>query len=132
MDATCLPFNDNAFDATISVATIEHVGNHIKHKQFIQEAVRVSKIISIHWIPVHSQVERLLKKLGHKHPCIIPNCSLLLKGLKITGKIIPFTTIKEHLIFLATIYLKLNKPELHDYILNHENEIYGVMLEIKK
>ena len=132
IDATKLPFDDNNFDATISIATIEHVGDHQKHKLFIQEAVRVSRIISIHWIPIHSNVEKFLKNLGHKHTCVIPDCDLIVKELNIDSNMIPFTTIKEHLIFLATIYPKLNKPELHNYILNYGHEIYGMILEIKK
>jgi len=132
IDGSNLPFNDDEFDAAISIATLEHVGNHEKQKKFIREAIRVSKIISIHWIPVHSPVESFLKKLGHRHPCIIPNCNLILEEINITGKIIPFTTIKEHLIFLSVVYPRLNVSKLHQYILNFGKEIYAIILEIEK
>ncbi len=132
IDATNLPFKDNLFDASISIATLEHVGDHNKHKEFLKEANRVAKKYSIHWIPIHKDVEKFLKELGHNHPCVIPDYDKICKELNLTYKFKEFTTIKEHLTFLATIKPKLNMPQLHEYIFNHGEEIYAIVLELRK
>ena len=41
--ATKLPFNNNSFDATISVAVIHHLSNYERRIQAIKEQVRVTK-----------------------------------------------------------------------------------------
>ena len=73
IDATNMPFEDKSFDASISINTLEHV----KFKrQFLLEAERVARVVSIHEFPFgpHAkQVEELKKKLGHRHPCKLPN-----------------------------------------------------------
>lgn len=132
-DCTDLLFEDNKFDATISIATLEHVGDINNQIKFMEEARRVCKKISIHWLPIHEDVEIFLKSMGHNHKCVIPNHTVILESLNsrylIQDK---FTTIKQHLLLLATINPKLNKPELYEYILNHGEEAYGVIVEILK
>lgn len=131
IDCCKLPFKDRTFDATISIATLEHVGNIENQIKFIQEAIRVAKYISIHWFPINSYAEKFLEKIGHNHPCNIPNHKII-KGLNLRYEIIAFTTVKEHFLLLATMYPKLNIPKLYDYIFLHGHETFGIILEIKK
>ena len=133
LDGTHLPFDDESFDVTMSIAVLEHVGDFDSQAAFMRESYRIAKYISLHWIPIHEGVENFLKTLGHQHSCMIPNYHLLLNTLKIKAIVRPsFTTIKEHLLLLATMNPKLNKPELYDYIYKHGDETYAIILELYK
>lgn len=132
IDGRNLPFEDNSFDATMSVATLEHVGEIVDQAKFIKEAVRVCRDVSFHWFPINAEAEAFLKRLGHKHPCIIPSYHLIMDTLNLNYSIIGRTSLKEHFLLLATMYPKLNKPELYDYIFEHEDEIFGILLEVRK
>jgi ubiquinone/menaquinone biosynthesis C-methylase UbiE len=132
IDGRNLPFEDNSFDATVSIATLEHVGNIKDQIKFIKEAVRTCKYVSLHWFPINDKAERFLKEIGHNHPCIIPNYEIIVKKLNLKYITTEFTNVKEHLLLLATMYPKLNVPELYDYILLHGHETFGIILEITK
>lgn len=138
IDGRNLPYADNSFDATISIATLEHTGNYSDQVQFLNEAIRVSKKISIHWFPYDEegkQIEAFKTKIGHKHPCIVPDRKILqyLNSLTLNYyKISPFIRADEHLLMLATMYPKLNKPELYEFVLEHRDMYLGIILEVKK
>ncbi len=132
IDARNLPFKDNEFDATISIATLEHVGNIEDQITFIQEAKRVCKYKSFHWFPVNKEAEEFLKEIGHNHPCIVPNPDVIIKRLDLKSKLIPFSSVKGHFLLLATMYPKLNISKLYDYIFLHGNETFSIILEITK
>jgi ubiquinone/menaquinone biosynthesis C-methylase UbiE len=55
-DGTRLPFQDKSFDLAVSFATIEHVGNRQRQKDFISELSRVSRLCCIttpnRWFPL--------------------------------------------------------------------------------
>jgi len=130
IDGRKLPFDDNQYDATISIATLEHVGDIEDQVKFIQEAKRVAKYKSIHWFPVNCDAEKFLKEIGHNHPCIVPNPDVIMKRLDLHGELIVFSTVKEHFLLLATMYPKLNIPKLYDYILINGHKTFSVILDI--
>jgi ubiquinone/menaquinone biosynthesis C-methylase UbiE len=132
IDGRNLPFEDNSFDATISVATLEHVGNIEEQKKFLIEANRVAKKVSIHWFPFNEDAEKFLKEIGHNHPCVVPTQELLYSISSLKPTLIQRTTVKEHFLLLATIYPKLNTSELYNYIFKHGQETFGIFLEIRK
>jgi SAM-dependent methyltransferase len=136
IDGKKLPYPDNSFDATVSIATLEHTGNIENMKKFLNEAYRVAKQTSIHWFPfgkLGQKVENFKKKIGHHHPCIVPDYSIIdhLDNSNLNYSIEPFMRIDEHLLLLATMYPKLNKPELYDFIFRNRGHM-GIILEIKK
>lgn len=56
LDGTSLPFPDKHFDWVVSFATLEHVGNRDRQRQFIHELCRVGKSFCIttpnRWYPL--------------------------------------------------------------------------------
>ena len=56
IDGTQLPFSDKSFDLVVSFATLEHVGNRERQKQFVHEICRVGRSCCIttpnRWYPV--------------------------------------------------------------------------------
>ncbi len=132
IDGRNLPFKDNSFDATISINTLEHVGNHIDHVQFLREAQRVAKIVSIHYFPINFEAEAFLKKIGHHHPCFLP-CEDGIKTLWVGNYHRKYIlTVREHFLLLATMYPKLNISELYQYIFKHGNETFSILVEMAK
>ena len=132
IDGRKLPFKDNSFDATMSINTLEHVGNDVDHVLFLREAQRVAKIVSIHYFPINFEAEAFLKKIGHNHPCFIP-CEDGIKTLWV-GKYLRkyMLTVRDHFLLLATMYPKLNVPELYTYISKYGYETFSVLVEIIK
>jgi len=138
INGTCLPFDDNFFDSSVSVATLEHVGSERKQKKFLLESVRVARVVSIHWFPFDKNgklIENFKTSIGHKHKCIVPkretirNC---LDKLDIEYWFTPFQSCSEHLLMLASLYPNLNVPELYDFIFKNKSKYLGVMLKIIK
>jgi len=128
-DCTKLDMPDNSFDATISVATLEHIKPE-KQKLFIDEALRIAKKTSIHWFPVGPLAEKtdaLKLKHGHKHNSHIPSVKFIedLKTKHDKSDIEPFMTIQEHLLLLASIRSGLSTKEIYDFALKHKNKYYG-------
>ncbi len=119
IDGCALPFGDAAFDAVVSVAVVEHV-----HTQaaFLAESLRVSRLGAVHWYPAGGAaraVEALKKEIGHPHPCVIP---------EVPAGAVPFGTIGEHLLLLATLYPKLNTRRLLQYVVDHGSDTYGYIV----
>lgn len=89
-----LPFENSQFDVAFSSAVIEHVGDYIDQKNFIQEIVRVSKkfffttpnrwypvefhtmLPLIHWLPRRLH-QRFLKAFGYGFLSKTENLNLL-------------------------------------------------------
>ena len=133
VDATNLSFEDNDFDVTISIATLEHVGDHDKQNKFIQEAIRVCKYKSIHWFPINQDFENFMNFLGHDHKCIVPDIEKLSFQIKSYEQSCTYLiTIPEQAFGLSTLYPKLNCKELFEYIIQNRNKYYGILLEINK
>lgn len=132
IDGRDLPFEDNSFDATISINTLEHVGGILDQAQFISEAIRVAKVISVHHFPINDKAEGFLEKIGHNHPCIVPSYESLIETLKLDCSLTTLLSVKDQFLLLATMYPKLNIPELYDYIYQYGEEKYSLLMEIKK
>ena len=103
-----LPYSDDFFDAAISNATLEHVKDQAV---FVKEAQRVSRIVAIHWHPAGEPARRTE----------VPQ-----KNNK--TQLIPCHTVGEHLLTLATLYPKLNTPELHEHIRQDGHLSYGYLV----
>lgn len=129
IDATNLPFENNSFDISVSVATLEHAGNEDKQLQFIDESIRIATKKVLHWIPIHEEVELFLKDLKHNHPCIIPKKKILLYLKEQGFEKIDSITVREHLINLTMIHPKLACNELYKYAQEHKNIDYLILLE---
>jgi len=120
-DGCDLPFEDNSFDAVVSIATLEHVGDQ---EQFLQECNRVAKKVEVHWFPcgIYAyKVEELKKKHGHRHPCKVP---YLPKG-EIKRS---FINCGEHLLLCMTLTPSLKVPEVYKYVINNGHMPYGAIL----
>lgn len=131
-DGRNLPFQDKSFDATISIATLEHVGNLIDQINFLREAIRVAKYISIHWFPINQNAEHFLISIGHNHRCFVPDYKSIMQILNINYKVIEVNKVREHFLLLATMYPRLNTSKLYDYIDIHGEETFSIILEILK
>jgi len=138
LDGTCLPFADNTFDVAVSIATLEHVGDW---RKFLQESSRVSRTAAMHWFPWSSaaiEAEYIKKRLGHVHPCSIPDGVELQEFL--SGPecgvhhwtMAPLMTIGEHLLLLGTINPNLNHPDAFEVVSRIGSEPYGVLLTMHK
>lgn len=118
IDGTKLPYANNTFDASVSIATLEHVDNQLK---FLQESSRVAKTMAIHWFPFGSDaedIERFKLSLGHPHYCKLPTDDII-KIARTYFKSVefyPMCCATEHLLLLATHRPKLNHYILHKYI----------------
>lgn len=135
VDGCDLPFEDNSFDAVVSIATLEHVGDH---EQFLQECERVAKKVTVHWFPCGvwaENAEELKRKYGHWHPCNIPT---LYTGLEMFqesdtvrvryGELEKFVTCGEHLLLCMTLTPSLKAPEVYDYVVKNYDRPYGTIL----
>lgn len=128
MDCTNLSrFEDDWWDATCSVAVLEHVS---RPRTFLMEAIRTCSLGTAHWFPwgpAAAQTEEFKRSkfVGHyRHPCRIPN-SADLKDLNF--KMYPFITVREHLLMLATMYKQFNCSKVYDYISKYGSDDYGVI-----
>lgn len=131
IDGRNLPFETNSFDATVSINTWEHIGNIADQIKFIKEAIKVSKMVSLHCFPINQKAEDFLKKIGHNHPCIVPIPIVIDEAYEFESSMETFLTVREHFLLLATIYPKLNVPELYNYVAKYGLETFSVMLEVK-
>jgi len=135
IDGCSLPYETGAFDATVSIATLEHVQDAIR---FLDESVRVCRKVSVHWFPfgVHAEkVEAFKAQLGHGHECTVPDLARILQhagDLGVTYTYRPLLTISEHLLLLATVNPALNTPTLFDYVGIHGHNPYGALLTLIK
>lgn len=131
VDGCDLPFENDSFDATVSVATVEHVEDPVR---FLQECYRVAKKASVHWFPCGDyaqEVEDLKEKYGHWHPCQIPPKEFLRidwTWMKINFKNESFTNCGEHLLLCMTLTPSLKTKEVYDYIIENYNKPYGAIL----
>lgn len=128
IDGCNLPYDDESFDAVISVATLEHVHDQAK---FLDECERVSRRRIVHWFPCGpyaEDVERLKKKYGHWHPCIIPYLDDIQAKPGIEYDSYPFTHCGLHLLLCMTLTPSLKAPEVYDFIIQSEYDDYGLML----
>lgn len=122
VDGCNLPFEDNSFDAVVSIATLEHVEDY---KQFLIECDRVAKKVVVHWFPCGKwakEVEALKRKYGHWHPC-----NVLVHGIHLVPNWI-FITCGEHLLLCMTLTPSLKTPEVYDYVLKNYDKPYGTIL----
>jgi len=127
VDGCALPFEDNSFDATVSVATLEHV---IDPLVFLQESYRVAKKVSVHWFPCGcyaEKVEKLKKKYGHLHPCRIPN-PVEIDDVGIDFLWEEFSNCGDHLLLCMTLTPMLKAEEVYDYVVNYHDKPYGNIL----
>jgi SAM-dependent methyltransferase len=135
LDATDLPFADNAFDVALSIATLEHVGDWAN---FLLESLRVSKTAAVHWFPMGSaatEAEDLKEKLGHFHPCSILSRIAIedfLMKCSAQWSLAPFMTIGEHLLLLCTINPNINHPDTFAAVQRMGAEPYGFLLTMIK
>jgi len=97
IDSGVLPFPDNHFDFLFCSAVVEHVGDHGRQRQFINEALRVSRgflfttpnrffpvefhtlLPFIHWLP-QGLHQRLLRMMGKEFWAQTDNLNLLTPG----------------------------------------------------
>lgn len=136
IDGADLSYPDGSFDASVSIATLEHVESPVR---FLQEAVRVAKKISVHWVhygKMGEDVEKFKELIGHKHECTIPSNEEIenfMQSLPYTCSLEPFVTCREHLLLLASIYPKLNMECLYDFIYDIDPKTCcGVILTVDK
>lgn len=125
-----LPFKDNSFDATVSIATLEHVKEPVK---FLEECYRVAKKVTVHWFPFGDfarGAEFLKKKHGHWHPCHIPTWQEIdaMKPAFKRGETEYFTNCGEHLLLCMTLTPALKVPEVFEYVLENYSLHYGIIL----
>ena len=134
INATNMPFENSLFDASVSINTIEHVKDK---KKFLSEAVRVSRVVSIHWFPYGAaaqRTEKLKKKLGHNHPCSLPEYQDLVPFLNlrvVNSKFNEVVNCRDHLLMLASINEKINVEETFRFIEMYGNNPYGYMLTLE-
>ena len=129
-DGTNLPHDDNSFDVSVSVATLEHVKDQEK---YIAESIRVCTKSAIHWFPcgegglVAEKYKGSIAK--YNHPCVIPDISVL----KIpNSRSYDYMTVAEHMLLLCSLYETMNCIETYDFIDEHGHKTYGKMLIIDK
>lgn len=124
MSGCDLQFEDDKFDAVVSIATLEHVDDPVK---FLQECYRVAKKVSVHWFPCGDyaeEVEELKDRYGHWHPCNIPDYSIIDEKYDWEH----FMNCGEHLLLCMTLTPSLKNPEVYEYVLNNYKEYYGLIL----
>ncbi len=133
IDGCRLPYDSNSFQASVSIATLEHIQDQVG---FLRESIRVAGEISVHWFPFGEQgekIERFKESMGHKHPSITPTIEAIADA--VSGyhyEIIPFVSCSEHLLCLACLHPKLNIPELYNFIFENINTYYGAVLKVHK
>lgn len=130
VDGCDMNFIDNSFDATVSIATLEHVKEPIK---FLEECYRVAKKVTVHWFPggvYAEEVERFKKKYGHWHPCHVPTWQEIdrMRVVFKQDELEYFTDCGEHLLLCMTLTPTLKAPEVYDYVIEHHNLRYGMIL----
>jgi len=127
IDGCNLPYEDNSFDASISISTLEHVEEPAK---FLQECYKVAKKVSVHWFPYGDfaeKVEALKKKYGHWHPCHVH--SLMTVAIQeMEFKLEPFMNCEEHLLLCMTLTPSLKNKEVYNYVIHNGDKVYGAIL----
>ncbi len=130
-DGQELPFDDNKFDAVVSIATLEHVDDYEK---FLKECYRAAKKVTVHWFPCGMyarEAEGLKKKYSHHHSCSVPMREEITRVSADTFKcsdLYNFIQCGEHLLLCMTLSESLRVPEVYDYVLKFYHHNYGVML----
>jgi len=129
VDGCDLPYENESFDATVSVATLEHVHDHTA---FIKEAYRVARKVTVHWFPMGAnalKVEELKAKYGHWHPCRLPTFDEIQSVQTIRPwKIFRFMNCTEQLLMCMTLTLALKNAEVYDFIIENGDAWYGSVL----
>lgn len=135
VDATDLPQLDNSFDATVSIATLEHVDDV---RAFLSESIRVARNGAAHWFPAGTaarQAEALKSSLGHHHPCVIPSeddIKTICNELDCSWNMSPYMTIGEHLLLLGTINTAIHCRESFELTAKIGDRPYGYLLVMTK
>lgn len=135
IDATNLHFSDNEFDASLSIATLEHVNDM---EGFLSESLRVSRKGAVHWFPVGSparDAERVKSALGHHHPCTILDVEELrqhVERLNCRWRMVPHMSIGEHLLLLATINPDIHCEQTFELVSRMGSEPYGYLLVLER
>lgn len=139
IDGTKLPYRDKQFDVTVSVVTLEHVGEREDQFRFLLEAFRVSKLASIHLFPLGNaarSIEEFKKSIGHPHPCVILNKQdfiTFLETREIFFTIDPVDNCREHLMKLFCTFPHLLNSNGLNYIQNlGYSDYYAFALEMHK
>ena len=132
IDGCNLPYDDESFDAVVSVATLEHVGDLDRQLSFLKGCHRIAKQIDVHWFPCGPyaiDVEKLKKKYGHYHPYTnIISLDDLQTKTDIAYDSYPFMSCGLHLLLCMTLTPSLKAPEIYDFILKNEHEEYGLIV----
>lgn len=136
IDCRNLPYEDNYFDLSLSVAAMEHIGGFEGQKKFIDEAVRVATMGSVHWFPfgeAAEDVEKVKVFSGLKHPCIVPKHNFLdyVQDKYSVLMAAPRVTCREHLTMLCSTFPKKVDPRIYSMIDEFSpTEPYGMVLTI--
>jgi len=133
IDGTNLPYKDNSFDVTTSIATLEHVNNQAK---FMSESIRTARIASVHWFPFGpdgQRIEDLLKGYNHKHDCVVPSLSIFLDLFnRYDFSVHMYPKYKDHLKNMAHIKPQIMNSDTMRFIERFSSRSYGIILEIIK
>lgn len=141
-DALALRFANKSFDASISVATIEHIGiDNIK--QFFHEAFRVARLVSTHWLPLAPyalDVDALNARFGWKHASQTPTQDYvhntvhnLVTAIKPGGARIEWfagPSIREQLLHFTYMFDRWRTAEVYRYLDVNGDKPYGATLHV--
>ena len=130
IDGCNLPYEDNSFDVSCSIATLEHVNNQAK---FLKESIRVAKKGIVHWFPYGKaaiEEEEFRKTLPNKHPSVVPSKQLIEGFMKLypTFKLFEYISCQGHLLLLTILYPNLRIASVYDRAIEFGREMYGVIL----
>jgi hypothetical protein len=137
-DALNIKVPDCYFDASMSVATVEHVGEENLGKFFL-EAFRVAQVVSTHWLPLApgaAVADAIKNKFGHKHRAQLPDwprVQKIVNKIKPSGatvQFVPGPTAREHLLLLACMRESMRSLEFYKCVMGCGNSLYGGILHV--